>query len=192
MVFNKFGAVHSQEVTVQAMTRLSLSDKVGLVFASQIAVQGLQIGDGVLLARLLSRAHPANGHGNRYAKAARRGFTLFGRAIDAGGVISRDDAGLVCLEEYPSDPPGHVLNGWIFALVGLRKYADTFGDGQAANLAAESLQALTRILPRYDTGFWSRYDLFARFPSLGRRGPYSLAQCRKCLVIGRFKWTEHC
>jgi heparosan-N-sulfate-glucuronate 5-epimerase len=113
---------------------------------------------------VLSRAHLANGQGNRYAEAARLGFTLFGRTIDAGGVISRDDAGLVCLEEYPSDPPGHVLNGWIFALVGLREYADTFGDGQAADLAAESLHALARMLPRYDTGFWSRYDLFAQFP----------------------------
>jgi O-antigen/teichoic acid export membrane protein len=38
------------------MRRFSVSDKVGILFSSQIVVQGLQILDGILLARLLTRA----------------------------------------------------------------------------------------------------------------------------------------
>jgi O-antigen/teichoic acid export membrane protein len=37
------------------MTARSISDKVGIFFTSQVIVQGLQVADGILLARLLSR-----------------------------------------------------------------------------------------------------------------------------------------
>ncbi len=57
-----------------------------------------------------------------------------------------------------------MLNGWIFAWMGLREFADVFEDKKAANLAAESLASLVAALPRYDTGYWSRYCLFPRFP----------------------------
>ena len=100
---------------------------------------------------------------SRYEEAAQLAVQPFFHALEEGGVTSRDDSGRVYLEEYPSDPPSHVLNGWIFALVGLREYADAFGDKKADSLATEALASLVAALPEYDTGYWSRYDLFDGF-----------------------------
>jgi hypothetical protein len=70
------------------------------------------------------------------------------------------------LQEYPTDPPAHVLNGWIFGLWGLYDTAlalrlagaDAAGHEEAF---AAGTAALARWLPRYALAFhWSRYDLF--------------------------------
>ena len=66
------------------------------------------------------------------------------------------------LEEYPTEPPSHVLNGWIFALWGL------YDAGQPAvaapgaiELFERSIAALAPRLAAYELpGGWSRYDLF--------------------------------
>ena len=63
-------------------------------------------------------------------------------------------------EEYPTDPPSFVLNGAIFALWGCYDVAVGLGDPGAAQLSQEGIAALAGALGRYDTGWWSRYDLF--------------------------------
>jgi heparosan-N-sulfate-glucuronate 5-epimerase len=67
------------------------------------------------------------------------------------------------LQEYPTDPPSHVLNGWINALWGV--YDISIGglelSGDAGNAFSRGLDALATRLPLYNTGWnWSRYDLF--------------------------------
>ena len=67
------------------------------------------------------------------------------------------------LEEYPTDPPTHVLNGWINALWGLYDIANVEGElaGDARDAYQRGLEALAARLPLYNTGWnWSRYDLF--------------------------------
>ncbi len=71
------------------------------------------------------------------------------------------------LEEYPTTPPSHVLNGWIFGLLGLYDLSiaaagATSGieDGGAADAFRDGHAALAARLHLYDTGGWSRYDLF--------------------------------
>jgi hypothetical protein len=77
------------------------------------------------------------------------------------------------LEEYPTEPPAHVLNGWIFALWGLYDVAAQLGAdgsesrrmvaGRARTRFETSVSALAAHLPEYDVGFdWSRYDLMPR------------------------------
>lgn len=71
------------------------------------------------------------------------------------------------LQEYPTDPPSHVLNGWLFALWGLydlsvapRPGAHTSA-GRAAEAFAEGSAALAARIHEYRAGFgWSLYDLF--------------------------------
>ena len=63
-------------------------------------------------------------------------------------------------EEYPTQPPSFVLNGGIFALWGLRDVAVALGDEQAARDFAAGAETLAQNLDRWDTGRWSRYDLF--------------------------------
>jgi hypothetical protein len=65
------------------------------------------------------------------------------------------------LQEYPTDPPAHVLNGWIFALWGLYDVARATGDEPAAGAFEDGAAALAARLPRYElAGRWSRYDLY--------------------------------
>jgi heparosan-N-sulfate-glucuronate 5-epimerase len=65
------------------------------------------------------------------------------------------------LEEAPTTPPSCVLNGWIYALWGVRDVAVGLGSAEAAVLLDESVRALLATLDEYDTGWWSRYSLWA-------------------------------
>ncbi len=70
------------------------------------------------------------------------------------------------LQEYPTTPPAHVLNGWIFALWGLydvgcfEPAGHEARDGAAAAFD-EGARSLAERLHRYELGAgWSRYDLY--------------------------------
>jgi hypothetical protein len=63
-------------------------------------------------------------------------------------------------EEYPTDPPSYVLNGGIFALWGLYDVREGLGDEDAAREFEQGAGVLAANLHRWDTGYWSRYDLF--------------------------------
>lgn len=64
------------------------------------------------------------------------------------------------LQEYPTVPSSHVLNGWIFGLWGLYDLA-SIGDPRAAAEFDAGVAALAELVPRYDVvGGWSRYDLY--------------------------------
>ena len=65
------------------------------------------------------------------------------------------------LEEAPTTTPSCVLNGWIYALWGVRDVAVGLGSAEAARLFDESVQTLLATLDEYDTGWWSRYSLWA-------------------------------
>jgi hypothetical protein len=98
-----------------------------------------------------------------FSAAARAVLPLLG----ASTVVAQTPEGPV-LQEYPTNPPAHVLNGWIFGLWGLYDLA-IMGEGdfvpaEVAGLASsafdQGVSALAARLPRYDTWGWSRYDLF--------------------------------
>ena len=109
-------------------------------------------------ASLLSRLHAATGE-ERYADGARRAVRAMSVPSPEGGVQARlDDRPWP--EEYPTDPPSFVLNGGIFALWGLYDVAAGLGDEQAARAFEQGADTLARNLHRWDTGYWSRYDLF--------------------------------
>jgi len=77
----------------------------------------------------------------------------------ASELLTRTPQGLV-LQEYPTEPVSHVLNGWIFALWGLYDLGCT-GDGPAAAAFRSGAETLARRLHLYRTWpGWSRYDLF--------------------------------
>jgi hypothetical protein len=68
------------------------------------------------------------------------------------------------LQEYPTRPPAHVLNGWIFALFGLYD-ASVYESSEEAELARGAFErgaeAVAARIPKYETlGGWSRYDLY--------------------------------
>jgi heparosan-N-sulfate-glucuronate 5-epimerase len=109
-------------------------------------------------ASLLSRLYIATGE-ERWADAARRAVAAMRLPSSAGGVQARlgDEA---WPEEYPTSPPSFVLNGGIFALWGLYDVGVALGDEEAAREFEQGADTLAANLYRWDTGYWSRYDLF--------------------------------
>ena len=118
-------------------------------------VSGMAQGQG---ASLLVRLFATTGE-ERYAEAALRALNPMRLPTAAGGVRAELEGGFFP-EEYPTDPPSHVLNGGIFGLWGCRDVAVALSDAAAAELDAEGTETLARALPLYDTGRWSRYDLY--------------------------------
>ena len=113
---------------------------------------------------LFLRAAPEDDSPDELFSAAARAVVPL---LDPSPVVAQTPEGPV-LQEYPTDPPAHVLNGWIFGLWGLYDLS-TMGQGDviSADLAGrassafeEGTSALAARLPRYDTRGWSRYDLF--------------------------------
>jgi len=108
---------------------------------------------------LLVRAARAVGDDGLAAVAERAVAPLLDPEL---GLIAETPEGPV-LQEYPTTPPAHVLNGWIFALWGLR---DASLAGRATAAKAEDAfragtDALSQRLPLYEVALgWSRYDLF--------------------------------
>lgn len=109
-------------------------------------------------ASLLVRVHSETGE-ERYAEAALRALDPMAVSSSAGGVRTPLGAGFF-LEEYPTAPPSMVLNGGIFALWGLHDVGLALGDARARNMFEEGAETLAANIERFDTGYWSRYDLF--------------------------------
>lgn len=67
-------------------------------------------------------------------------------------------------EEYVFDPSVYVLNGDLFALIGLYDWASAapkeFGRATAENAFQEGVKGIEVILPYYDFYGWSAYDLY--------------------------------
>jgi hypothetical protein len=110
---------------------------------------------------VLLRAHDATGQ-RSYLDAAGAAAALMLRPLDAGGCAHYDEAGRPFLEECPSDPPSHILNGAVFALIGLNEYEARWDGGGWAVAAGRRLAA---EVGRYDLGYWSRYDLWFAAPA---------------------------
>lgn len=88
------------------------------------------------------------------AVAAARPFEL---PIDQGGVRSAAKGG-VAYEEYPAHPEPRVLDGFLFALLGLYDVALETGDARLRGLFDQGVEGLVGELPLWDfRGKWSWY-----------------------------------
>ena len=80
----------------------------------------------------------------------------------------------VWYEEYPTVPASMVLNGFIYSLMGLYDLWRTDpGSSEAGRLYSAGVRSLRALLPLYDTGSGSLYDL--RHVTTGQ-GPPNLAR----------------
>lgn len=116
---------------------------------------------------LLSRAYHARGS-RKYLKAAVNALKLFKVPSYQGGIQAKFLGKYVWYEEYPTQPPSYVLNGFIYSLLGLfdlNAIAPLNYSTEAAQLFDNGMIALKKMLTLYDTGSGSTYDL--RHFSLG-------------------------
>jgi heparosan-N-sulfate-glucuronate 5-epimerase len=95
---------------------------------------------------------------DRYAHAAELAISplLLGSGSE---LVSATAAGPI-LEEAPSRPGSHILNGWIYAIWGLWDVHIGLGLSRAEETLSATLECLQVLLPRYDLGWWTRYSLF--------------------------------
>ena len=76
-----------------------------------------------------------------------------------------DRAGDLWYEEYPATPPLRVLNGHIYALLGVLDHARVSGDAGAEARWRKAANTVLLHLERFDLGYWSAYDLRWREPA---------------------------
>jgi hypothetical protein len=96
---------------------------------------------------------------NEWLHVAKRIVPSFAIPVQRGGAQMTDDCGHLWFEEYPLQPPTHVLNGFLFSLWGILDFARLTGDGRCWQWWHEGVGTLLAHLPEYDAGFWSVYDL---------------------------------
>ena len=107
---------------------------------------------------LLARAYLETGAA-RYRDAAEAAYIPLTQEIDKGGVAYRDADSFWWLEEYLTAPPTHILNGFLWATWGVHDHAQLTHREDVGRFFEQLVATLTRNLPRYDTGYWSLYDL---------------------------------
>ncbi|XP_042214711.1 D-glucuronyl C5-epimerase B-like [Homarus americanus] len=114
---------------------------------------------GQAMSLLIRAAHHSGD--SRYLKAAVRATSLFSVNATRGGVRTYFPGGYVWYEEYPTNPSLFVLNGFIYSLLGLYDLKEFSGDSSniSGDLFEDGMRSLKRLLPLYDTGWGSLYDL---------------------------------
>jgi len=107
---------------------------------------------------ILLRGYQLTGN-NTYLELSEKALIPFKKSVEEGGVVSFTQWGPF-YEEYTSSVPTLVLNGMIFALCGVYDFIRMFPDNSlATKIFDEGVETLKNILPEYDLGFWSRYNL---------------------------------
>jgi peptidoglycan/xylan/chitin deacetylase (PgdA/CDA1 family) len=109
-------------------------------------------------ASLLTRLHLATGE-DRFAEAALRALKTMDLPVAAGGTLAEFE-GHPFLEEYPTETPSCVLNGAIFAIWGFYDAGRGLGEAAAMESFERTTTGLAELISRFDTGYWSRYDLY--------------------------------
>jgi hypothetical protein len=95
----------------------------------------------------------------KYSEIAEKALASFTQSVDDGGVTSFTEDGPF-YEEYTAKGPTLVLNGMIFSLFGIMDFVRVFPDNKLARkIHDDGILTLENMLPEYDLGFWSRYNL---------------------------------
>ncbi len=79
--------------------------------------------------------------------------------LERGGVRSELPDGSPFLEEYPTNPPLHVLNGFMYTLIGLVDLGRVSKELVAPVGLDDLLDSLDKNISLWDFGSWSLYDL---------------------------------
>lgn len=98
----------------------------------------------------------------RYLDSALRATAIFDIPSSEGGVLAKFADVYPWYEEYPTTPSSFVLNGFIYSLLGLYDLKVTAPSNladDASRLYTQGLKSLKTLLPFFDTGSGSIYDL---------------------------------
>lgn len=115
---------------------------------------------------ILARAYTLEPN-NSYFAAAKKAISFLQVPIREGGVytdLSELDstlAGYNIMEEYPCEPNSYTLNGFMYTAIGLYDWSNIDSPTQdiAKRLFDESVETMKVLIPFYDTGNHTLYDL---------------------------------
>lgn len=101
---------------------------------------------------------------DEYLIRAKKALLFMLIPIEQGG-CTKYDGDDVYLCEYTDPSRSVVLNGWIFSIWGLYDYLKIAKDDQIEQAYCNTLRTLCNSLHRFDTKYWSLYDLSKRITS---------------------------
>ena len=100
-----------------------------------------------------------------YFETATQAYNSYKVNISEGGIKFIDSNKNVWFEEYAILPPPHILNGFIFSLFGIYDYFRVTQNQAVLDLWTEGIDTLINNIPRYDTAYWSLYNLSQKYPA---------------------------
>ncbi len=98
----------------------------------------------------------------KYLSATLKATKIFRIPSSEGGVLAKLFDRFSWYEEYPTTPSSYVLNGFIYSLIGLydlHSIASPEEGREALQLYNDGLKSLKNLLPLFDTGSGTIYDL---------------------------------
>lgn len=100
----------------------------------------------------------------RYTDSFGRLLAAFDAPLARGGLLDLTEDGLVWFEKLadPNNTRPRILNGMMFAVIGLFDVAKQTGDTKAVALAEVGARTVAATLPRFDLGDWSAHDRFGK------------------------------
>lgn len=93
-----------------------------------------------------------------YLDHAEKSLRPFFFSIPEGGVQSKLDDGSLFLEEYPSRKPTHVMNGFLYAMIGLAEFCDARESNKHISLYMKLIETLNGNVRLWCNGRWSLYE----------------------------------
>lgn len=118
-------------------------------------ISAMAQGEAISVLLRAEREQPQQG----FLDAALRAARPFAFAVADGGVTWFGRNGDTFFEEIAEPCAPHVLNGCIFALFGLWELQAPVREAWRGNLIDACVQTLVRWISRYDTGWWTLYNL---------------------------------
>ncbi len=115
------------------------------------------IGLGMAMS-VLARASHLSGN-KKYKKSALKATSIFKIPSRQNGVLAKFENKYFFYEESPTDPPSYILNGFMFSLIGLYDLWRATSDNGTRKLYDEGITSLKRMLPLFDLGNRTAYDL---------------------------------
>ena len=95
----------------------------------------------------------------RYLETSEKAYHGLTTEIKNGGVAFIDEKGNLWLEEYIVEPPTHILNGFMWTIMGVYDYFLITKNKTVKDLLENCLRTLERNMYKFDSGYWSLYDL---------------------------------
>lgn len=136
-------------------------------------------------ASVLVRAFKLTGN-EEYLRHASLALEPLFISINDGGVQSQFVNGDLFVEEYPSKSPTHVLNGFLFAVIGLKEFSNISESSRHEVLFEKFCNTILKNIDIWSDGKWSLYESKTKTVGINKcTPPYHNLQ------ITQLKWVNN-